>query len=309
MAEPIRVRLLSADDQRIEVGVRDPGASERTMWFASAEPVWEAPPPTLDFAAVALAHCAAFRGHDLHLEGAVTSAQLDHLDEFLGIWSIGRPEAYRRVAVSAEDERPVRSPDHIPARSAMAYSSGVDAGFALALHHDGGMSRLNRKIDLGVLVVGSDLKHGDDHALAVARESAERVLGEYDARLAVVASNWRQKFCDKWFMSFNTGFMAVLHTFSATHSPGIHATDHNYGWRCDFRPTAATPRSTTCWGAPRSRSSAPGGRTSGSSGSSTSPVTRSSRMRCGSVTKPTQRDQLRALREVRPHAAGDARSA
>ncbi len=227
MAPQIRARLLNADEQRIEVGVREPEGHERTMWFASAAPVWEAPPPTLDFAAVALAHYAAFRGYDLHLEGPATAAQLDHLDEFLGIWAIWRPDAYRRVAVSAEEERAVRPLEEIPSRSAMAYSGGVDAGFALAFHHDGGMSRVNRQIELGVLGVRSDRMH-DHAAVAVAQATAERVLSEYGVRLAVITNNWREGFCDKWFMSFNTGYMALLHTFAATHGAGIHATDHNY---------------------------------------------------------------------------------
>jgi len=228
MANPIRARLLSVDEQRIEVGVRNPGEDEQIMWYASPEPSWEAAPPTHDFIGVALVHYAAFRGHDLHIEGPVAAAQLDHLDEFLGIWANWRPDAYRRVTVTADQEVPVRHQEEAPQGAAMTYSGGVDAGFALALHADGQAGRLNRRVDLGVLAVGSDLRHGDDEGLARARASARRVLDEYDVPLTVVASNWRQEFCDKWFMSFNTGFMAMLHTFSATHGAGIHATDHNY---------------------------------------------------------------------------------
>jgi hypothetical protein len=227
MSMPIRARLLSATDQRIEVGVRDPGGEERTLWFASPDPAWEWPPPTLDFVAVSLAHYAAHLGLDLHVDGPVTTAQLDHLDQFVTIWSVWRPDLFRQVSISAE-EVPGRTRAESPDGAVMTFSGGVDAGFALAVHADGRAGRLNRRVDLGVLVVGSDLRHGDTEALALAQDSARRVLESYGARLAVVASNWRQDFCDKWFMSFNTGFMGVLHTFSAGHGAGIHATDHNY---------------------------------------------------------------------------------
>jgi hypothetical protein len=225
---PIRARLLSATDQRIEVGVRDPGGEERTLWFSSPAPAWQGEPPTHDFIAVALAHYAAFRGVDLHVDGPVTAAQLDQLDQFLTIWSVWRPDLFRRVSITAGEEVSGRMPAEAPDGAAMAFSGGVDAGFALAVHADGRAGRLNRRVDLGVLAVGSDLRHGDTEALALAQDSARRVLESYGARLAVVSSNWRQEFCDKWFMSFNTGFMAMLHTFSATHGAGIHATDLSY---------------------------------------------------------------------------------
>ena len=228
MGTHVEARLVAAGDDRIEVSVREPGGEARTLWFASPTASWEAAPETLDFIAVALAHYAARRGLDLHLDGPVTGAQLDQLDQFLTIWSVWRPDLYQHVSISAAVEVPVRAPEDSPAGAVLTFSGGVDAGFALAVHADGQAGRLNRRVDLGVLVVGSDLRHDDPRALALAQDSARRVLESYDARLAVVASNWRQEFCDKWFMSFNTGFMAMLHTFSATHGAGIHATDHNF---------------------------------------------------------------------------------
>jgi hypothetical protein len=110
----------------------------------------------------------------------------------------------------------------------MGFSGGVDAGFALAAHTSGSLGRMSREVELGVLVVGWDLKHGDQEALARARASAQRALDAYGVRLAVVSTNWQQEFCNAWFMSFNSGLTSILHTFSAGCSAAIHATDHNY---------------------------------------------------------------------------------
>jgi hypothetical protein len=110
----------------------------------------------------------------------------------------------------------------------MGFSGGVDAGFALAAHKTGLMGRLNRDIDLGVLVVGWDLQHGDHQAVERARAKAQRALASYDVELAVVSTNWQQEFCNAWFMAFNTGLMSILHTFSGQHSSAVHANDRSY---------------------------------------------------------------------------------
>lgn len=223
----LRARLDSASSGRISVVVEGAEGGTKHLVLTSSDDPWESLPPTHDFVAVLLTQYAASIGHDLHVEGPVTSAQLEALDELQTIWSVWRPDKFRRISLSADDEVPLPS-DTGRGGASMGFSGGVDAGFALAAHSDGVLGRLSRPVDLGVLMVGWDLKHGDHDALARARESARRTLEAYGARLAVVSSNWRQEFCDAWFMSFNSGVSGILHTFSATHSAAIHATDRNY---------------------------------------------------------------------------------
>jgi hypothetical protein len=225
-APTMTARLGVATDDRVTVDVDGPRGGG-VLEFTSPDAVWSAPPPNLDFAAIGLVHLAAATGCDLVLEGPASRAQLDRLDEYVMIWSIWRPDVFRRIRVVAEEEVDTTVP---PDRrgAAMGFSGGVDASFALAAHTDGALGRLSRRIDLGVLVVGWDLRHGDEAALRRARASAARALDAYGVELAVVATNWQQDFCDAWFMSFNSGLMSILHTFSASHSAAIHATDHDY---------------------------------------------------------------------------------
>lgn len=222
----IRARVTRAEADCITVEVS--GAVDRPpLELSSSTQVWQVPPPHHDFAAIALAQFAASEGHDLVVEGPVTSAQLDRIDEFLTIWSVWRPDKFRRVRVVAEEE--VDPPDGLDRGGAvMGFSGGVDAGFALAAHHDGILGRLNRSIDLGVLVVGWDLRHGDSSGRERAAASAGRTLAAYGAELAVVSTNWKQDYCNAWFMSFNSGLASVLHTFAGSHTAAVHATDHSY---------------------------------------------------------------------------------
>lgn len=224
--EPLRARLEQATPDAIVVEVTSDDGTRR-LEFRSPDPVWTTPPPNLDFAAVALVQYAASEGRDLVLEGQVSTAQLDRLDEYLQIWSVWRPDLFQHVALRAEEEVDLPAPEG-RGGAVMGFSGGVDAGFALAAHATRSLGRLSRPVDLGVLVVGWDIRHGDDDGLRRAREAAQRSLDAYGVELAVVSTNWQQDFCNAWFMSFNSGLMSILHTFSAEHSAAIHANDHNY---------------------------------------------------------------------------------
>jgi len=224
--EVVWASLVSATDDAIVVGVKAPDGGGR-LEYRSPEPTWSAPPPTADFIAIALAQYAAAAGHDLHVDGQVTRHQLDRLDEYVQIWSTWRPDLFGRVRISATEEvdEPATPPD---GGAVMGFSGGVDAAYALAAHSTGALGRLSRRVDLGVLVVGWDLRSGDEQAIAIALRSARESLAAYGARTAVVETNWKDAFCPAWFMCFNAGLMAILHTFAGPHTAAIHATDHSY---------------------------------------------------------------------------------
>lgn len=233
-AGTMRARLVVVEPDALVVRVAD-RFGERDLVYRSPEPVWAVPPPTLDFAAIALAQLAAARGEDLWLDGRASRAQLERLDEYLQIWSVWRPDLFRRIRVAAADE--VDAVAHgARGGAAMGFSGGVDASFALAAHATGMLGRLTRSIDLGVLVVGWDLRHGDGVALERAWAAARESLGAYGARCAVVSTNWQQEFCADWFMSFTAGLAAVLHTFSGICSAAVHATDRSYRSELGMRP-------------------------------------------------------------------------
>lgn len=223
--QTIRACPVSATPGEIAVDVQGPDGGRR-LEYRSPDPVWTSPPTTADFIAIALAQYAAAAGHDLHVDGPVTRRQLDRLDEYLQIWSTWRPDLFSRVRVTATEE--VDEPATGGAGAVMGFSGGVDAAYALAAHTTGAVGRSSSPVGLGVLVVGWDLRSGDVEAIARARRLAEEALTAYGARTAVVETNWKDLFCPAWFMCFNAGLMAILHTFSGEYATAIHATDHSY---------------------------------------------------------------------------------
>jgi hypothetical protein len=223
----IRAEPQTLSSTELVVDVRHDDRPARPLLFRSPDPLWTNPPSTLDFAAIALAQYAAAHGEDLHLVGPVTAALLDNLDEYLQIWSVWRPAKFARVHIHADEE--VSEPALAGRRGAvMGFSGGVDAAFALAAHSSRAVGRLSRQIELGVLVLGWDIRPGDDEAARTAADSVRQSLAAYGSDCAVVSTNWQQDFCPAWFMMFNAGLTSILRTLSDQYSSIVHATDKNY---------------------------------------------------------------------------------
>lgn len=227
MRKTVRVRWKHASAERLAVEVESPEGRGTLEYRAVAGAGWPRPPQALDFAAVGLAQWAAGLGADLEIEGPVTREQLVNLDELLQIWANWRPDLYQRIEVIAGAETPA-SPRPSADGAVLGFSGGVDAAFALAAHHDGLPGRLTRPIERAVMVVGWDLRHGDDIAQRTARVSAEKSLAAYGVPLTVVATNWQQDFCRAWLMSFGAGLAALLHTFATDCGAAVFATDQSY---------------------------------------------------------------------------------
>ena len=174
------------------VDVRHGDRPARPLHFRSPDPLWTNPPTTLDFAAVALAQDAAAHGEYLHLVGPVTAALLDNRDEYLQIWSVWRPGRFARVNIHGDEE--VSKPAPTGRREAvMGFSDGVYAAFALAAHSSRAVGRLSPHIELGVLVLGWDIRPGDGEAARSAADGVRRSLAAYVSDGAVVATNWQQE--------------------------------------------------------------------------------------------------------------------
>jgi hypothetical protein len=108
-----------------------------------------------------------------------------------------------------------------------AVSGGVDSTFVVAQHRSGLMGRRNRDITAGVMIGGFDLPASNRDAFDVALEHARPILDQFGLPLAVVATNWRDKYCFDWSMSFGIGLAAVLHQFAGIAGAGVFA-DFSY---------------------------------------------------------------------------------
>src|SRR6476646_2519281 len=147
----------------------------KDLYFRADRPVWHTRPQVLDFVAVALAQHAANLRRDLHIRGRVTKSQLANLAEYLQIWSTWKPDCFQNILISCDEEMELPK-SQSPA--AMAFSGGVDSSYSLLAHNRKMLGRLSVPVGIGVLVVGWDLRHGDQRAADVALRRAEKTLAE-----------------------------------------------------------------------------------------------------------------------------------
>jgi hypothetical protein len=214
---PVVARVTHADERRITVRVRD-GDDVRLLEFVGQGPTWQRPPPTHDFAALALAGYAAGTARDLVVDGPVSRPLLEQLATLLEQSRATRP-GVPAVAITATAE--VAEPPPAPRRGAvLGFDGGVDASFALAAHHDGLPGTTARTISTGVLVVGWTLLPRDEQACTMVQQHVTEALCAYDAGTRVVATNWRPHFCPAGDPGA-LGLLALLATFSGDHDAAV----------------------------------------------------------------------------------------
>jgi len=222
----VRVSLVEWSPCEILVRVRRP-ASESFLRFTGLEKTWREPPPSMDFAAIALAQYASTLGLDLHVEGPMTHSQARNLERFIEIWSVWRPDLYRRINVKADSW--IETPANGSADSAvMAFSGGADATFSLIAHNTGMLSAAMPKIDLGVMVGDPDLSAFDKDGSADAYRKAKETLSCFGAKLAFISTNWKEEFNPHWGNGHVSMLSGILNTFSAEYGSGVIANDADY---------------------------------------------------------------------------------
>jgi hypothetical protein len=145
---------------------------------------------------------------------------LENIEEFQRAWALLRPDLFRVVKISADEELA----DVPRANTAViAYSGGVDANSSLAFHLEGYAGRRQRKIEAAVLIHGMDVPINRDFSTFI--KLAQSTLSYYNLPLSVVRTNWRD-LNSNWEMVFISGITGCLHQFDVGY--GILSSDEDY---------------------------------------------------------------------------------
>lgn len=229
----ITAKTVLRSANRLEVEVN---AGDRTeiLFFESNEALWDKPPETDDFAAVALCQYCSSKKADLFIDGTLTQSILYNLDEFLKIWSNWRPDLFSQISIRAKNV--VKDSPGIKKPAVIAFSGGVDACFSLVAHQTRLLGASSREIGLGVLIVGFDLRHGEAASIDTAYEGAKKALASFGVGCAIIETNWQQDFCPDWLMGFAAGVSCVLQTLAGQYSAGILSSSFNYLQELKMKP-------------------------------------------------------------------------
>lgn len=210
---------------RLEVEVTA-GEEKKKLYFESDRPLWPAPPETDNFAAVALCQYASGLGADLYVDGDLTESVICNLEEYTRIWANWMPEKFSPVRIEARNT--IKDKPHRKKPAVMAFSGGVDACFALAMHNTDFLGANAKDIQMGILIVGFDIKRDHESTKRLAYKNAKHILGEFGADCATVETNWQDRFCRDWEMGYDVGVLSILHSLAGEYSAGVIANANSY---------------------------------------------------------------------------------
>jgi hypothetical protein len=168
------------------------------------------PPPTdlNDFVLLATIFYAMRAGEPLHITGCVSRTILQNIEEFQEAWALWRPNEYRVVKVSADEER---APCSTSTKCGVfAFSGGVDGTFALLKHHFNDAGRRTCIPAVMMLIHGFDIPLAQSSAFAIAEAVARDFSETLGVPLATVRTDWKTSLCKHWELEFGAAVGACL---------------------------------------------------------------------------------------------------
>ena len=196
-----------------------------SFWYEFQGPLLPPPVDRADAAVIATIFLAMRLGAAIHVQGKVCRGLLANLDEFQDVWACWKPEAYRKIALSADEE--IDSIKSAGDDAVLVFSGGVDSSFTLVRHVSGRAGRNTKRILAALLIHGFDIPASDPDAFARATDSARAALGVVNVPLVTVRTNWRPAMCRNWEMEFCAGLAGCLHHFEQA-SIGLVGSDEDY---------------------------------------------------------------------------------
>lgn len=169
-------------------------------------------------------------GFPVHIHGEVSARCLWNVNELQHVWARWKPEAYQRVAFTA-DVITSGFPKVGPAIA--AFSGGVDACYTVQRHLNP-ETVMTSKVEAALFIQGFDIPESDDKLFSIARKRGEAILQGTAVRSLGVKTNFRALGQD-WQDSFGLGVAACLSLFQSTYSVGLIGSGSSYealrlGW-------------------------------------------------------------------------------
>lgn len=153
-------------------------------------------------------------GHDVYIEGRISSRLLLNINELQTAWARWRPSKYKVVSITAREYTETHLRDG-PAIS--AFSGGVDAAFTV---YDATTSNSHIHLKTALFVHGFDIPIDKKDEYDSARSRGEKMLAGLGIESTGIKTNVRSLEQD-WEDSFGLGVASCLSLYQNNHSIGL----------------------------------------------------------------------------------------
>jgi hypothetical protein len=214
---------------RLAASLVEADGSQQRLW-------WELPVSATDVVTtwadpwiVALLFPIMQRRRNVHVKGRVTPSLLAHVDRFMHVWAIWRPDKYQPAEISA-DEVVDQPPALHPGVAVASFSCGLDSCFSVYRHARGLAGRHSQRIGLGVMQHGFDVKLDQENAAGMFRSllsDATVMLDSLGIPCIPMTTNFRRLDLD-WADAYGTQLVAGMMLLSRGYDIGLIANDLPY---------------------------------------------------------------------------------
>ena len=211
--------------------ISDSGES-RTLWYRVPESLESAVTSHADPFVVGALFLAMRLGEPVHVEGTVSPSLLRNLDRYMAAWSQWHPDKYRRVEVTAREEKEAQKPatDGV----VMAFSGGIDSSYTAWTQANRRAGRQQVELAAAVFVLGFDIPlEYEETDYASYFERARVMTDSIGIDLIPVSTNFRE-LDDWWEHAYGTAIASVFHIFKNRFGGGMIASDFQQ-YNLDYR--------------------------------------------------------------------------
>lgn len=176
-------------------------------------------------------------GAPVRIDGALSRQALRNAIELQDVWSLWRPDRYRRVPLE-----PASVVDLSPAAGKpviCAFSGGVDSTFSLLRHRLGWLGEAALPVGSALMVHGFDVPLAETRSFDLLLQRCTPLLDELGCPLHVLRTNLKAASRQDWEHSFGSQLAACLHQFGGHSSGCIIASGRPYD--APFFPWGSTP--------------------------------------------------------------------
>ncbi|HEX8901277.1 hypothetical protein [Vitreimonas sp.] len=203
---------------RLEIHIQGEAIPISYEWSGAAPE-----PRNDDYALLGALSYAMQRGGRVHVQGRVDQRLLANAEKFSELWAAYRPDLFKQIEVSADEDLEPRVGDPGGAY-AFALSGGVDSVFSLMRNSEGADGRTSRKPACAFLMEWSDARHDPAWAPAL-RGRAARIAEVIGVSHLVCRTNWRE-FCRDFDIEHPLGILAAAHCLNGAYEGCVLAADH-----------------------------------------------------------------------------------
>jgi len=209
------------EGDRFEIAISE---AQHSIYYQWSGPASLPAPRNHDFALLGALAWAMRRGGPVHVRGAVDARLLANVEKFSEIWATWRPDLFRVVQASADDERApaLAAPDR---GHAFALSGGLDSVFALMQNAGRADGRRTRTPSVAFLMDWrGDANEAGGAWAARARAHAQCIADRFGAPFFTCATNWR-RFSVNFFLDHALGIIAAAHCLNGLTAGCVLAAD------------------------------------------------------------------------------------